>query len=254
MLSKQSEDFLVKLRVELLFRGKKEEDIEEIEAELRDHLETAEQQGENVHAIIDTPIKAYADQFSKHLPFINHLTKYDAYFVLFMFALFTIPDLFEQSYTLTVSTILNAIFTFLITVIMGLYMIRKLILTFGDSKKTYIFGAMGGILIFGLIVLSTFLAHHFPLYKIVTLNQQESNIVGIVLLMLVTMICYILKQKIYALILFLVCLPNMIALVMTQNGSRTDYLIISLSLIIVFNIAFIVYTFYQFRKDSKSKN
>ena len=73
MLSKQSEDFLVKLRVELLFRGKKEEDIEEIEAELRDHLETAEKQGEDVHAIIDTPIKAYADQFSKHLPFILSL-------------------------------------------------------------------------------------------------------------------------------------------------------------------------------------
>ncbi|WP_281182864.1 hypothetical protein [Staphylococcus schleiferi] len=254
MLSKQSEDFLVKLRVELLFRGKKEEDIEEIEAELRDHLETAEKQGEDVHAIIDTPIKAYADQFSKHLPFINLLTKYVTFYVLFLFALFTVPDLFAQSYTLTVSTILNAIFTFLITVILGLYMIRKLILTFGDSKKTYIFGAMGGILIFGLIVLSTFLAHHFPLYEIVTLNQQESNIVGIILLILVTIICFILKQKIYAFILLLVCLPNMIALVTTQNGSQIEYLIISFSLIIALNSAFIVYTFYQFRKDSKNKN
>ncbi|WP_353457920.1 hypothetical protein [Staphylococcus coagulans] len=254
MLSKQAEDFLVKLRVELLFRGKKEEDIEEIEAELRYHLETAEQQGENIHAIIDTPIKAYADQFSKHLPFINHLTKYVAYFVLFMFALFTIPDLFEQSYTLTVSTILNAIFTFLITVIMGLYMIRKLILTFGDSKKTYIFGAIGGILIFGLILFGAFLAHTFPLYEIVTLTQQQSNITGVILLLLIMLICVVLKQKIYAVILFLVCLPNIVALLTTQNGSRTQYLTISLSLFIVLNIAFIVYTFYQFRKDSKSKN
>ncbi|NHA35379.1 hypothetical protein C1O33_01210 [Staphylococcus schleiferi] len=253
MLSKQSEDFLVKLRVELLFRGKKEEEIEEIEEELRDHLATAEQQGEDVQAIIDMPIKAYADKFSKHLPFINHLTKYVAYFVLFLLALFTIPDLFEQSYTLTASDILNVIFTFLITVILGLYMIRKLILTFGDSKKTYIFAAIGGILIFGLILFGAFLAHTFPLYEIVTLTQQQSNITGVILLLLVMLICVVLKQKIYAVILFLVCLPNIVALLTTQNSSRTQYLTISLSLFIVLNIAFMGFAFYQFRKDSKTK-
>ena len=34
MLSKQSEEFLTKLRVELLFRGKSEEQIDEIDEEL----------------------------------------------------------------------------------------------------------------------------------------------------------------------------------------------------------------------------
>ncbi|BAS44955.1 hypothetical protein SSCHL_0175 [Staphylococcus schleiferi] len=67
------------------------------------------------------------------------------------------------------------------------------------------------------------------------------------------LICVVLKQKIYAVILFLVCLPNIVALLTTQNGSRTQYLTISLSLFIVLNIAFMGFAFYQFRKDSKTK-
>ncbi|SGU36194.1 Uncharacterised protein [Staphylococcus aureus] len=42
MLTKQSQDFLEKLRVELLFRGKTEEEVEELLEELEDHLTMAE--------------------------------------------------------------------------------------------------------------------------------------------------------------------------------------------------------------------
>ncbi|MDT4051325.1 hypothetical protein RPO70_09055, partial [Staphylococcus arlettae] len=56
MLSKQAEQFLTKLRVELLFRGKKEEEVNEIDDELRDHLTIAEENGEDVSEIINTPI------------------------------------------------------------------------------------------------------------------------------------------------------------------------------------------------------
>ncbi|HCT2545619.1 TPA: hypothetical protein OTR92_001313 [Staphylococcus aureus] len=38
MLTKQSQDFLEKLRVELLFRGKTEAEVEELLEELEDHL------------------------------------------------------------------------------------------------------------------------------------------------------------------------------------------------------------------------
>lgn len=42
MLSKQSQDFLEKLRVELLFRGKTEAEVEELLEELEDHLTMTE--------------------------------------------------------------------------------------------------------------------------------------------------------------------------------------------------------------------
>ncbi len=41
-VSKQSQDFLEKLRVELLFRGKTEAEVEELLEELEDHLTMAE--------------------------------------------------------------------------------------------------------------------------------------------------------------------------------------------------------------------
>lgn len=42
MLSKKSEQFLNSVRMELMKRGKKDEDIEAVTEELRDHLTQAE--------------------------------------------------------------------------------------------------------------------------------------------------------------------------------------------------------------------
>ncbi|MDW3797714.1 hypothetical protein QI358_10190 [Staphylococcus saprophyticus] len=67
MLTKKAEDFLLKLRIELLFRGKNEKDVNAIEEELRDHITTAEAQNENVDDLLNTLIKNYADTFSKEL-------------------------------------------------------------------------------------------------------------------------------------------------------------------------------------------
>ncbi|MEB5701172.1 hypothetical protein [Staphylococcus saprophyticus] len=67
MLTKKAEGFLLKLRIELLFRGKNEKDVNAIEEELRDHITTAEAQNENVDDLLNTLIKNYADTFSKEL-------------------------------------------------------------------------------------------------------------------------------------------------------------------------------------------
>ncbi|REH79193.1 hypothetical protein DOS77_01730 [Staphylococcus felis] len=251
MLSKQSEDFLTKLRVELQFRGKKSNDIEEIEDELRDHLEIAEQNEDDVSHIIDTPIKVYADQFAKNMPFFNHISKYITYFIVFMIVVFTLPDFFAPTYTLTVSYILNVIFIFFITIVVGLYLMREIILKFGDNKITYILSALCGIFIFGLMVLSHYLARHFPIYDIVTLNQSQSVILGSLLFIIIALLCFLLKQKIFIVVLFIVCLPNIIALIFSDNGSNSQYIMISLTLLIVFNIGFTVFIFYQIYKDKK---
>lgn len=41
-MTKKAEDFLLKLRIELLFRGKNEDEVNAIEEELRDHITIAE--------------------------------------------------------------------------------------------------------------------------------------------------------------------------------------------------------------------
>ena len=42
MISKEKEDYLFKLKAELLFRGKDEHEVNDIIEELRDHFELAE--------------------------------------------------------------------------------------------------------------------------------------------------------------------------------------------------------------------
>ncbi|MFZ8124404.1 hypothetical protein ACO1JM_11380, partial [Staphylococcus aureus] len=75
MLTKQSQDFLEKLRVELLFRGKTEAEVEELLEELEDHLTMAEKNNEDTSSIINTPIKSMADQLSPEISLTTGLYK-----------------------------------------------------------------------------------------------------------------------------------------------------------------------------------
>ncbi|ARB78937.1 MULTISPECIES: hypothetical protein [Staphylococcus] len=250
MLSKQSEEFLTKLRVELLFRGKSEEQIDEIDEELRDHLTICEQQGKDVSDIIDTPVQDYANRFARHMPFANQLAKYMTYFILFMIAVFTIPDLFTKSFTLSVGYILNIFFIFFINVIVGLYVIKMLILKFGDKKRLYVLAFLTGFPIFGLMVLSTYLTGKFPIYNIVTLNQQQSIILGIVLLIAVMLACILLKQKMYALIILALCMPNIVACLFAKDNSQ--YIYISVIGLVILTFVFIAFNIYQFWKESRT--
>lgn len=59
MLSKKAEDFLLKLRIELLFRGKNEDEVNSIEEELRDHITLAKENNDNIEDLLNTPIKSY---------------------------------------------------------------------------------------------------------------------------------------------------------------------------------------------------
>ena len=59
-----------------------------LEMNARSHL--AEANGDDVSNILNTPVKDYADNFSKEMSFTKGLPKYLTYFVLFMFAIFTI--------------------------------------------------------------------------------------------------------------------------------------------------------------------
>ncbi|MDN5613393.1 MAG: DUF1129 domain-containing protein, partial [Staphylococcus equorum] len=67
LLTKKAEDFLLKLRTELLFRGKNEDEVNAIEEELRDHITIAEENNDNINNLLNTPIKDYTDNFSKEL-------------------------------------------------------------------------------------------------------------------------------------------------------------------------------------------
>ena len=194
MMTKEQEDYIFKLKAELMFRGKDEDEVHAIGDELEDHFETKEN-GDDVSDILNTPVKDYADNFSKEMSFTKGLPKYLTYFVLFMFAIFTIPDFFENDFTLTLGYILNTIFIFVLSVVVPLFLIKKAIMKYGDAKRVYVYAFIGGIILFSLMVLSTFIAKRYPIYTLVTLNQTQSIITGLILLAIVMVLCFIVKQN-----------------------------------------------------------
>ncbi|HBI04638.1 MAG TPA: NADH dehydrogenase subunit [Paenibacillaceae bacterium] len=69
MLSQKAEQFLIELRMYLIQRGKKDQDIQEIIDELEAHLIEAEQNGKNIDDIIGKSPKQYMKSIGESLPF-----------------------------------------------------------------------------------------------------------------------------------------------------------------------------------------
>lgn len=106
MLSKEAEKFLLNLRLELISRGKREKDIQEIEAELRDHLIEAEANGQSVGSITGNSVKAYIRSISEELPRNKGFIKYSILLLVYLLGVFIIPDLISGDFELNTSVIL----------------------------------------------------------------------------------------------------------------------------------------------------
>lgn len=93
---------------------------------------------------------------------------------------------------------------------------------YGDAKRVYVYAFIGGIILFSLMVLSTFIAKRYPIYTLVTLNQTQSIITGLILLAIVMVLCFIVKQKLFALVIFIVCLPNIIGQIFKAHSHSNE--------------------------------
>lgn len=230
MVSEKSENFLMKLRVELLFRGKKEKEINEITEELRDHLYLSEKNGEDVNNITDTPIKEYADDFLGNMSLTKGLYKNLTYILIYVIAIIMIPRFFNFSFSITIGLLIYLFMIILVGLVLQLLLWKKLILRWGDSKKTYVLVSCYAIGVFILMILGEYLSKHYPIYELIHLNKMQSIISGLVLLMIFITACFILKHKLFALMLSLICLPDLIAIAFSSNN-HDQYIIISSFLI-----------------------
>ncbi|MFD3220951.1 hypothetical protein ACE3LZ_08195 [Staphylococcus saprophyticus] len=253
MLTKKAEDFLLKLRIELLFRGKNEKDVNAIEEELRDHITTAEAQNENVDDLLNTPIKNYADTFSKELNLTQGIYKYIFYFISFMIIMVVIPRMLDNSFQLTLALMLYILFIFIGSFVLILFVIKKLIMTWGDSKKTYIAVGFSSAIVFGIYILSEYLLRHYPIFIFWSPNQTTNFIIGIILLLLTMAICLLLKKKYFAGLILILCLPNIISRIFTGGDySNKNFLIISSIVLTIISLSFIAYIVVQYYRDKKS--
>ena len=101
ILNKRAEDFLTKLKLELIFRGREEDEIDAVDEELRDHFATAEKNGENVDNLINQPVKSYADRFAKEMRLSKGIYRFAFSLLIFFLALTIIPSMFDAHFQLS---------------------------------------------------------------------------------------------------------------------------------------------------------
>ena len=106
MLSKEAEIFLTEFRIEMMAHGKQDEAIDDMEAELEDHLIQAEREGKSVDSITGGSVKEYLRNISGEMPKENHLKRYITLFTIYLAGILTIPTLIAGTFEWTLSNML----------------------------------------------------------------------------------------------------------------------------------------------------
>lgn len=164
---------------------------------------------------MNTPIKNYADTFSKELNLTQGIYKYIFYFISFMIIMVVIPRMLDNSFQLTLALMLYILFIFI-----------------------------------GSLVL---ILRHYPIFIFWSPNQTTNFIIGIILLLLTMAICLLLKKKYFAGLILILSLPNIISRIFTGGDySNKNFLIISSIVLTIISLSFIAYIVVQYYRDKKS--
>ncbi|MEK4299211.1 hypothetical protein MKY30_07325 [Oceanobacillus sp. FSL W8-0428] len=256
MLSKEAEKFLLNLRLELISRGKREKDIQEIEAELRDHLIEAEANGQSVGSITGNSVKAYIRSISEELPRNKGFIKYSILLLVYLLGVFIIPDLISGDFELNTSVILYNLAVLIIGTAATIISLKKIVQKYGDSKKTYI-----GLFLFyapymAALVGGQFIIRNHPGIVLAESNFIVNLIIGAILLSIFIIVTLILKQWFLAIFIFLMCLPSVPEIIgkISTGGSILEgesYLIISGIILIAVNITVMGILMYTSKKEDK---
>lgn len=256
MLSKEAEKFLLNLRLELMNRGKSDKDIHEIEDELRDHLMEAETNGQSVESITGGSVKEYIRSISKELPRDKGFIKYSILLLIYLMGVFIIPDLISGDFELNTSVILYNLAVLAIGTAGTIFVLKKIVQKYGDSKKAYI----GVILIYApymaVLVGGQFIIRNHPGIVLAESNFIVNLIIGAVLLSIFIIVTLIMKQWFLAIFIFLMCLPSIPDIIarFSSGGSVLEgesYLIISGIVLIAVNITVMGILIYTSKKEDK---
>ncbi|GGP15585.1 hypothetical protein [Oceanobacillus neutriphilus] len=256
MLSKEAENFLLSLRLELLSRGKKEKDIQEIAEELRDHLIEAEANGQSVESITGGSVKNYIRSISEELPRDKGFIKYSILLLVYLLGVFIIPDLISGDFELNTSVILYNLAVLIIGTAATIIFFKTIAQKYGDSKKTYFILMLFYAPYMAALVGGQFIIRNHPGIVLAESNFIVNLIIGAVLLSIFIIVTLFMKQWFLAIFIFLMCLPSvpdiMAEFSTGSNGSENEtYLIISGIVLIAVNITVMGIFIYTSKKEDK---
>ena len=234
MLSKEAEKFLTEFRLEMMAHGKKDEAIDDMEAELEDHLIQAEKDGKSLEDVTGGSAKQYIKNISGEMPRINNIQKYIALFIVYLAGILTVPNLISGDFDWSLSNLLY----YLGIIVLGpvlIYFGFKYILVNYASFKSEKIEVKGTVLIFvfsflymGLLVGSIFLVRSYPIVTFFEFDRDINITIGFILLAILVIGSLLMKQWFYAILALVLAAPEMIAQVFASGGPDSEsYIIIS---------------------------
>ena len=232
ILNKRAEDFLTKLKLELIFRGREEDEINAVEEELRDHFATAEAKGENVDDLIQQPVKSYADRFAKEMRLSKGIYRFAFSLLIFFLALTIIPSMFDAHFQLSLMFLFKIGF-FILSFILSLYVLKFLPMHYLDSKGAYIGSAIWFMFLFLCYLGVNYLVKHHPLAVLWQPTTRTSIILGLICWVACTIYFIVVKHKLSAIALAIICAPSIIGMLATGKNYGSHYTMISLILILI---------------------
>lgn len=262
MLSKEAEKFLREFRVEMMARGKESEAIEEMEAELEDHLIQAEQDGKSIESITGGSPKEYIKNISGEMPGANNLKRGITLFIVYLAGILTIPTLIGGTFEWTLSNLLY----YAVIIVLGpvaLYAVFKIIIVNYASFKTekieprgYVMIGVFSILKMGFLVGGLLLARTYPVYELFELSSSTNMIIGFILLSVLVIASLLMKQWFFAILAIALAAPEMIAQIFTDGGPQSEsYIIISaISLLIISILIFSGFLISSKKENRKINN
>lgn len=234
MLSKASEKFLREFYIEMMARGKDDDAVEEMSAELEDHLIQAEKDGKTIEQVTGGSVKEYIKNISREMPTTNHIKKWIALFIIYLIGIMTIPSLIGGRFDWTLSQLLCD----LLIIILGpaaLYSVFKTVFVNYTDSKTKKIDRAGYVIIFSfsllymaILVGGLYLARQFPLVEIFNLQNRTNMIIGLVLLAVLIVGTLIMKQYFFSLLALGLALPEIIAQIFVGGSPEsTQYNLVS---------------------------
>lgn len=257
MLSNEAEHFLLQLRLELMSRGKKDEDIESIEEELRDHLIEAESRGDSIESVTGGSVDEYIKSISNELPFDKNLISFMFMILIGSLLLTIIPDLVRGDYELS----LYRLFYYLTITFVGLpltiFIMKSILKKYGDHKKSYILFGIYFMITTAIFVGTEFILKNIDSPIVLKLDNSTSFYIGLSLTIIYIIVCIIFKQfYLIAVVLYLV-FPDLVAKLLTSKSPNSEeFITISTITFTILNFVIIIAVILFFKKtfDKEKKN
>lgn len=257
MLSNEAEHFLLQLRLELMSRGKKDEDIKNIEEELRDHLIEAESRGSSIDSVTGGSVDEYINSISDELPFDKSLIS----FLFLMFAaslsFFIIPDLIRGGFDFSLYRLIYYATTILIGGPITIYFFKTILKKYGDQKITYIYGIIFFIMTTAIFVGMEFLLRKIDGPNIASLDTTVSLYIGLALTIIFIIVCIVFKNWFFIGVILYIILPDLVAkLITTSAPESNEYVTISTITFTILNIVIGTIAILYFKRtfDKEKKN